>query len=79
MEISFECLKEKEVIVACSGRKLGYPKDILMDCDCGRISALVLCPKGFSLFQKNELRIRWCDVERIGEDIIWICREPPSC
>jgi len=79
MEFSFECLKEKEVIVVCSGRKLGYPRDLILDCECGKIEALVLCNRGFSLFQKNELRIPWCDVERIGEDVIWICREPPNC
>jgi len=75
MEISFECLKEKEVIVACSGKKLGYPKDLLFDCACGKLEALVLCCKGLSLFGKKERRIPWCEVERIGEDVIWVCKD----
>lgn len=75
MEISFECLKNKEVIVACSGKKLGYPKDLLIDCACGKISALVLCAKGLGLFGKGNRRVPWCEVERIGEDIIWVGRD----
>lgn len=76
MELSLECLKEKEVIVSCSGRKLGFPKDFIIDCQCGKIDAIVLCNKGFALFHREDLRIPWCDVERIGEDVIWVCREP---
>lgn len=75
MELTWECLREKEVIVACSGKKLGYPKDILFDCSCGKIKALLLCQKGFSLLHKEDRRIEWCDVERVGEDVIWVCRE----
>lgn len=76
MELSLDSLKEKEVIVVSSGRKLGYPKDILIDCSCGKLEALILCRQGGLLFQKEQLRIPWCDVERIGEDVIWICHEP---
>ncbi len=75
VELSTECLKEKEVIVSCTGKKLGFPKDFIIGCDCGQIEALVLCGRG--LFHRNEARIPWCDVEKIGEDIIWVCKEPP--
>ncbi len=76
MELSVHCLMEKEIIVACSGKKLGFPKDFILDCECGRITAIVVCRKGFSLFRQGDLRIPWCDVERVGEDVIWICKEP---
>ena len=76
MEISLDSLLEREVIVVSSGRKLGYPDDIIIDCSCGKIEALLLCRKGGFFFQKEQLRIPWCDVERIGEDVIWICRDP---
>lgn len=74
MDLSFDCLKEKEVIVSCSGRKLGFPKDFIISCDCGKLEAIVLCSRG--LFRRDEVRIPWCDVERIGEDVIWVCKEP---
>ena len=74
MEMSIDSLKQKEVIVACSGRKLGYPTDFIISCDCGKLEAIILCGKGF--FRREEMRIPWCDVERIGEDVIWICKEP---
>ncbi len=76
MELSLDCLREKEVIVSCSGKKLGFPKDLIIDCSCGKIEALILCTAGFGLFRREGARIPWCDVERIGEDVIWICREP---
>lgn len=76
MELSLECIKEKEVIVSCSGRKLGFPKDFIIDCSCGKIDAIVLCGRGHGLFHREDTRIPWCDVERIGEDVIWVCKEP---
>ncbi len=76
MELSLDCLREKEVIVSCSGKKLGFPKDLIIDCECGKLQALILCPSGFGLFRREERRIPWCDIERIGEDVIWVCREP---
>lgn len=79
MELSLDCFKDKEVVVSCSGKKLGFPKDIIIDCECGKIVALILCRSGFSFLRGGELRISWCDVERIGEDVIWVCREPPNC
>jgi len=74
LELSLDCLREKEVIVTCSGKKLGFPKDLIIDCECGKLQALILCPAGF--FRREERRIPWCDIERIGEDVIWVCREP---
>lgn len=74
MEYSVENLKQKEVISLCSGKKFGYPTDFLISCDCGKIEALLLCGKGF--FRREELRIPWCDIERIGEDVIWVKRDP---
>ena len=78
MEISFECLRCKEVIVSCNGRKLGYPQDLILGCECGQVEALILCRKGFPFFHKDGQRIPWCEVERIGEDVIWVAHEPPD-
>lgn len=76
MELTLECLRGKEVIVSCSGKKLGFPQDLIFDCECGKIIALILCRKGLSFFHKDPPPIPWCDVERIGEDVIWVAREP---
>ena len=72
------CLSElckKEVICIEDGRKLGYPTDVRFDARRGHIIDLIVpCKSTFSLFQgKNCVKIRWCDVERIGEDVIWVC------
>ena len=72
------CLSElckKEVICLKDGRKLGYPTDVRVDARRGQIIDLIIpCKNTFALFHgKNCIKIRWCDVERIGEDVIWVC------
>ena len=72
----FTELCKKEVISIKSGKKLGYPKDIQID-KCGNILCLILpCKSAFSLFSGNNcIKVPWCDVDRIGEDIIWVCTD----
>ncbi|MBP3480418.1 MAG: YlmC/YmxH family sporulation protein [Clostridia bacterium] len=76
--MKFCCLTElfkKELICIEDGRKLGYPTDVQIDCRCGQIVNLIVPAKGtFSFFGgKDCIKIPWCDVERIGEDVIWVC------
>ena len=67
-------LCKKEIICMPDGKKLGYPSDFTID-SCGKIQYIIVNERsGFSLFcGKNELRIPWCDVERICQDVIWVC------
>lgn len=76
-DFCFTELCKKEVISARCGTKLGYPRDIRIDCKCGQIKELILpCKSTFSLFSGRDcLCVPWCDVERIGEDVIWVCGE----
>ena len=71
------CLSElckKEVICVSDGKKLGSPSDVEIDCRTGFVRALIL-PAGsiFSLLGGRDcIRVPWCEVERIGVDVIWV-------
>ena len=68
-------LRELEVINLCGGENLGYPCELEVDLDCGRILALtVVSPeRAFPLFfGREEYVIPWCKIECIGEDAILV-------
>lgn len=71
----FSELCKKEIICIDDGRKLGYPHDVQFDGKCGQILNLIVpCKNTFSLFSGNNcVKIPWCDVEKIGADVIWVC------
>ena len=68
-------LCKKEIICIDTGKILGCPSDVEIDCRCGQILYLTVPQKGvFSLLGGKEcIKIPWCDVDRIGEDVIWVC------
>ncbi len=74
---TFSELCKKEIICISNGRKLGYPTDIRFDAKCGQILDLIVPVKStLALFSgKDCVRIPWCEVERIGEDVIWIKKD----
>ena len=77
-------LSAMEVINLCDGGKLGCPACFEIDCDDGKITALLI-PRcnGFSILGKNEYyRIPWCKIQCIGEDTILVkvtANELTSC
>ncbi len=77
-------LKNKEVVNICDGCRLGFVSDVEIDLDCGRVVSL-LVPADTKLFSFGKcapVRILWCDIEKIGADIILVRRAeaiPPRC
>ncbi len=66
-------LRCKEVINICDGKRLGFPFDVEVDADTGHIVAIIVLgpPKYWGIFGKGcEHVVPWCDVRRIGEDLI---------
>ncbi len=75
MAHTFNMLKDKEVISVTDGRRLGYIIDVEIDLSCGRILSIILPPPGkyFTLFSgKENCRIPWDHIEKIGNDIILV-------
>lgn len=71
----FTELCKKEVICESDGKKLGYPTDIEIDAKCGTLKSLILAERSvFGMISgRSCIKIPWCDVLRIGCDVIWVC------
>jgi len=72
-------LRYKEVINVRDGSCLGYVSDIEVDTVTAKVVSLVIYGKCrlFGLFFREEdIIIRWCDIEVIGEDTILINMRP---
>ena len=75
--------REKEVINACDGKRLGYVTDIEFDVFDGRITAIVVPVKsGFLGLKCEDIVIPWDRIRKIGEDVILVDADgccPPPC
>lgn len=71
---SFSELRCKEVISIHDGSLLGNVCDVEFNSCSGEITAIVLPGSGVfaSLSAKNRIVIPWCDIERIGKDVILV-------
>ena len=71
----FSELRNKEVIHVCEGCRLGYPNDLTVELESGRVVNLIIpgpC-RFLGLFgRQDDYVIPWCCIRRIGEDIILV-------
>lgn len=68
-------LRMREVINIADGRRMGPIKDIDIDLEQGRISAIILPGPGrlFSFFgREEEIVVPWEKIKRIGVDVILV-------
>jgi len=75
MELSFCELRAKEVVNICDGKKMGNIIDLIFDCNCARITGLVVPgEKSFISFFKghNDIFIPYNKIRKIGTDIILV-------
>lgn len=66
-------LREKEVINIKDGCRLGFVTDVEIDIRNGCITKIIIAGpcKIFGLFgRETEYVISWCDIKKIGDDII---------
>ncbi len=80
--LTFDELKEKQVININDCKILGYITDANLDVSCGRIlSVTVRDCKGILPFGGNEITIPYENITKIGDDIIFVnvvnCSLPP--
>ena len=76
-----QSLKQKEVINIRDGLRLGCVTDIEVDTSCGCVAAIIVPAPGkfFGLFGGQELCIKWCDIKKIGVDIIVVDVDINKC
>lgn len=72
MEVSFEELREKEVINIYSGKKLGHIIDLVFDISNGIIKGVIV-PGDKKLFKKSDdVFVSLRQIRRIGDDVILV-------
>jgi YlmC/YmxH family sporulation protein len=66
-------LRQMEIIDINSGSKMGYIKDLKVDCEEYRIISIMLPTQKSSWFNKNNsIEIPWEKVKKIGVDVILV-------
>ncbi len=70
MEISFRELSKKAVIDVSTGVRLGYVCDMTFDFQKGCVLGFFIPVKG--VFKKEELFVPLKNVEKIGEDVVFV-------
>ncbi len=74
-------LRNKEVINAKSGCRIGFVSDVEINTCDGRLSAIIIWgrPRCFGLFGKEEdIRVCWENIQVIGHDTILVCADIPD-
>ena len=64
-------LQQKEIINISNGKRIGIIVDVIVDTS-GNIQKLVLEEKRGRKFSKEEYEILWCQIVKVGDDIILI-------
>lgn len=70
---SLNNLRQMEIIDINSGIKMGYIKDLKVDCEEYRIISILLPSQKSTWFNKNNsIEIPWEKVKKIGVDVILV-------
>ena len=81
--ITWQALREKEVLCISDGRRMGQPCDLEIDLTTGQICALLLPGDEslFSLKRRSVYRVAFCDIIRVGVDLILVkcCQRVEHC
>ncbi len=77
----FSKLRQKTVINMCDGRSLGCICDLVIECPCGRITAIVVpgCASIKNLFHGRSYVIPWSCIVKIGDDVILVNADLNGC
>ena len=82
MACKFTDLHCKEVICVSDGRRLGFVRDARVELPEGKLIAIIVpgpC-RFFGLFGcRDDYVIPWCNIRRIGPDIILVDIKPEAC
>lgn len=66
-------LRQMEIIDINSGTKMGYMKDLKVDCDEYRIISILMPSQRSSWFNKsNSIEIPWGKIKKVGVDVILV-------
>lgn len=70
---SINNLRQMEIIDINSGTKMGYMKDLKVDCEDYRIISILMPTQRSSWFNKNSsIEIPWEKIKKVGVDVILV-------
>lgn len=70
---SLSNLKSMEVIDINTGAKIGYIRDIKIDCDTYSVVSVIIPTQKISWFTKNnDIEVPWENIHKIGVDVILV-------
>lgn len=82
MSMNFTDLQCKEVICIGSGQRLGFVSDVQIEIPSGNLSAIVV-PGHCRFFgiagRREDYRIPWHCIQKIGPDIVLVDTKPNEC
>lgn len=77
---SINAMRSMEVIDINSGAKLGYIKDIKIDCDEQKVCSILLPGQIQGWFSKSDdIEIPWEDIVKVGIDVILVNMKDNNC
>lgn len=73
-------MRSKQVVLIKNGCVLGCICDVVIDSSCGKVISIVVLRrlKFFGLFGREEIFIRWENIEIIGKDTILVNCDIPG-
>ncbi len=76
MGCSIQDLRNKDVICAGNGCRLGNVDDVEIDTSSGKLVFIVIFEKGHFFGKGNDIKIPWDSIKVIGDDTILVdyCR-----
>ena len=82
MSAKFTDLHCKEVICISNGQRLGMIEDVIIQLPKGEVTAIVVpgrCKLGGLAGPRDDFVSPWCNICRIGPDIVLVDIKPDDC
>lgn len=79
MEVSFNELRQKEVINIKSGKRLGRISDMIISSTDKCVLGLVVPGERRFFGPREDIFIPWQNIKKIGDDVILIVLEEKNC
>lgn len=79
MEVSFNELRQKEVVNVLTGSKMGRICDLIFTTSGKDVLGLVVPGERRLFKQADDVFVPWCNVNMIGDDVILVAIDVDNC
>jgi len=79
LEISYNELRQKEIVYVLCGKRMGKLSDLIFSTNSKKVLGIVV-PSQHKLFrQREDIFIPWDNINKIGDDVILVSINVDSC